>query len=310
MKKRTRRFDEGGGIREGRNANIDDDTRKRAMAMIARLNESSSEDQDMADEARMAESKPLAVRRARPAQSAPVAPKPVSRPAPAAPVASKPVAPPERRVSPGGPEGGLDYAVSPGGPEGGLDYADAPRRSTATRASVDQIPGYTGKNAGTLGKGPARNPSEAERFAYNAMNALGPKGVAGRAGRAIESGIGQLISAGNAGRKAGIAEKAAERTAQEVARGSRRRVPSSFERMADEAPQMIMPKRPPAPKKDTLRQARTKKQTARKNEEMQDELTRFADEGNPNFKRGGKVSSASRRADGIAMRGKTRGRVL
>ena len=269
MKKRTRRFDEGGGIREGRNANIDDDTRKRAMAMIAKLNAAEEEEK--------------------------------------APVVSKPVAPParmERRPLP-------ERRVSPGGPEGGLDYADAPRRAApAARSLVDQIPGYTGKNAGTLGKGPARNPSEAERFAYNAMNALGPKGVAGRAGRAIESGIGQLISAGNAGRKAGIAEKAAERTAQEVARGSRRRVPSSFERMADEAPQMIMPKRPPAPKKDTLRQARTKKQTARKNEEMQDELTRFADEGNPNFKRGGKVSSASRRADGIAMRGKTRGRVL
>jgi len=287
MKKRTRRFDEGGGIREGRNANIDDDTRKRAMAMIAKLNAAEEE------------------------EKAPVVSKPV---APPARMERRPL--PERRVSPGGPEGGLDYAdaprrVSPGGPGGGLDYADAPRRAApAARSLVDQIPGYTGKNAGTLGKGPARNPSEAERFAYNAMNALGPKGVAGRAGRAIESGIGQLISAGNAGRKAGIAEKAAERTAQEVARGSRRRVPSSFERMADEAPQMIMPKRPPAPKKDTLRQARTKKQTARKNEEMQDELTRFADEGNPNFKRGGKVSSASRRADGIAMRGKTRGRVL
>ncbi len=45
---------------------------------------------------------------------------------------------------------------------------------------------------------------------------------------------------------------------------------------------------------------------------------RFADEGNPNFRRGGKVkkmasggstSSASRRADGIATKGKTRGRI-
>jgi hypothetical protein len=287
MKKRTRRFDEGGGIREGRNANIDDDTRKRAMAMIAKLNAAEEE------------------------EKAPVVSKPV---APPARMERRPL--PERRVSPGGPEGGLDYAdaprrVSPGGPGGGLDYADAPRRAApAARSLVDQIPGYTGKNAGTLGKGPARNPSEAERLVTNALySSPGGSRMASTLGR-FGKGLTELFQAGRAGWKAGKKEKADERTAQEVAKGSRQRVPSSFERMADEAPQRIMPKRPPAPKKDTLRQARTKKQTARKNEEMQDELTRFADEGNPNFKRGGKVSSASRRADGIAMRGKTRGRVL
>ena len=48
-----------------------------------------------------------------------------------------------------------------------------------------------------------------------------------------------------------------------------------------------------------------KKQAEARNEEM-----RFADEGNPNFKKGGKVNRASSRADGIAKRGKTRGRVL
>lgn len=50
-----------------------------------------------------------------------------------------------------------------------------------------------------------------------------------------------------------------------------------------------------------------------------DDESRFADEGNPNFKRGGKVkkyakggsvsSSASKRADGCATKGKTRGRI-
>lgn len=44
--------------------------------------------------------------------------------------------------------------------------------------------------------------------------------------------------------------------------------------------------------------------------------SRFADEGNPNYKRGGKVkkmssggSTASRRGDGCAMRGKTKGKI-
>ena len=50
-----------------------------------------------------------------------------------------------------------------------------------------------------------------------------------------------------------------------------------------------------------------------------DDESRFADEGNPNFKRGGKVkkyakggsvsSSASKRADGCATKGKTRGKI-
>ena len=49
-----------------------------------------------------------------------------------------------------------------------------------------------------------------------------------------------------------------------------------------------------------------------------DDESRFADEGNPNFKRGGKVKkyakggsvgSASKRADGIATKGKTRGKI-
>jgi hypothetical protein len=59
---------------------------------------------------------------------------------------------------------------------------------------------------------------------------------------------------------------------------------------------------------------RPQKQAARDMDE-----SRFADEGNPNFRKGGatkafakggSVSSASKRADGIAQRGKTRGKYL
>lgn len=41
-----------------------------------------------------------------------------------------------------------------------------------------------------------------------------------------------------------------------------------------------------------------------------DDESRMADEGGPNFKRGGKVSSASSRGDGCAVRGKTKGRMV
>jgi hypothetical protein len=60
----------------------------------------------------------------------------------------------------------------------------------------------------------------------------------------------------------------------------------------------------------------SKADVARRPRDMDE--ARFADEGNPNFKRGGKVkkmasggsvNSASRRGDGIAQRGKTKGRM-
>lgn len=69
-KRRMRKFADGGdtGLREGRNRNNDDATRARALEMLARMNESSSEDQDMADEAKMAASRPSMKRPARPVQ--------------------------------------------------------------------------------------------------------------------------------------------------------------------------------------------------------------------------------------------------
>jgi len=70
-KRRMRKFADGGdtGLREGRNRNNDDATRARALEMLARMNESSSEDQDMADEAKMAASRPSMKRPARPVQA-------------------------------------------------------------------------------------------------------------------------------------------------------------------------------------------------------------------------------------------------
>tara|TARA_R110000868_G_scaffold47157_1_gene155048 strand:- start:109 stop:765 length:657 start_codon:yes stop_codon:yes gene_type:complete len=66
--------------------------------------------------------------------------------------------------------------------------------------------------------------------------------------------------------------------------------------MEGEGARSFTPKMPPKP---------LNKKPARDLDEM-----RFADEGNPNFfRKGGKVSSASSRGDGIASKGKTRGKM-
>lgn len=87
--------------------------------------------------------------------------------------------------------------------------------------------------------------------------------------------------------------------------------------MADEGPgPFAFPKTPKKAVKPTLRQTRTAKERARKEQEIAEELSRFADEGNPNFKRGGKVKKMAKggmvkcRGDGIAQRGKTKGRFV
>lgn len=48
----------------------------------------------------------------------------------------------------------------------------------------------------------------------------------------------------------------------------------------------------------------------KRTEEEMGELTREVSKGMKNMKKGGKVSSASKRADGIAVKGKTRGRIV
>jgi hypothetical protein len=84
--KKFRKYEEGGSIREGRNENIDDDTRARAMEAVRRRMSGEEPDATPASKpAKKAASKPVA------AKPAPVASKP-SAPAPA-PAPSKPSAP-------------------------------------------------------------------------------------------------------------------------------------------------------------------------------------------------------------------------
>ena len=94
------------------------------------------------------------------------------------------------------------------------------------------------------------------------------------------------------------ARLAAERATKQregLARAQARSTPqkSEISAMEGEGGRSFTPKMPRGPNKP-----------ARDLDEM-----RFADEGNPNFRKGGSVSSASSRGDGIASKGKTRGRM-
>lgn len=92
-----------------------------------------------------------------------------------------------------------------------------------------------------------------------------------------------------------LASTRAEKQKSGLARAQERSTPqrSEVSAMEGEGGRSFTPKMPRGPNKP-----------ARDLDEM-----RFADEGNPNFRKGGKVSSASSRADGIATKGKTRGRM-
>jgi hypothetical protein len=132
----------------------------------------------------------------------------------------------------------------------------------------------------------------------DSLNAFGP-GV-GAVGRIIGRGAGALMSAARKGITAGRAEAAANN----VMRAAKAR--------ADQAREMNMAKDAAAREAaDTVRVAR------RAPRSLEEET--MAGEGNPHFKRGGavkkmafggSVSSASKRADGIATKGKTKGRYL
>jgi hypothetical protein len=93
-----------------------------------------------------------------------------------------------------------------------------------------------------------------------------------------------------------LAMERAEKQKSGLARAQARSTPqkSEISAMEGEGGRSFTPKMPRGPNKP-----------ARDLDEM-----RFADEGNPNFKKGGKVSSASSRADGIATKGKTKGRMF
>ena len=88
-------------------------------------------------------------------------------------------------------------------------------------------------------------------------------------------------------------EVAAQRRAEEAAAAERRRRTASREATSSDA---------------KLEQAVKDKERAMKDKQSQDAYERVKRQ--PMFKRGGSVSSASKRADGCAVKGKTKGRFV
>lgn len=162
--------------------------------------------------------------------------------------------------------------------------ADIEREAAANR------PGMIGRAARTVF--PSRSfPGKGPESSLPAVGGIAAPAIARGVGRVA----GGLASAADKGWKAGEAEKAAARS---EARYPRQRMEE--ERMEAEGPARVTPR------------------MSRRREAARDmEEARMADEGGPNFRKGGAVKkyaaggsvSASRRADGIAMRGKTRGRI-
>jgi hypothetical protein len=63
-------------------------------------------------------------------------------------------------------------------------------------------------------------------------------------------------------------------------------------------------------KQEQENEAKDRKAKAEYDNYMKGEKTRLKDQGSSFFKKGGKVSSASKRADGCATKGKTKGKML
>jgi len=139
---------------------------------------------------------------------------------------------------------------------------------------------------------------KAARLAQAAAGALSSRRAAAQQGKEAMDMAGRRAARGRAER-AEAAKPAAEIMKSAAQTQATRRAAETRER-AQRKLQEVMGR--------GSARMRRERQPARGAEE-----SRMADEGGPNFKRGGKVSSgfskASSRADGIAKRGKTRGRI-
>jgi len=285
---RRRKFDDGGGVREGRNENIGDDTRAKAMEYIRRKQEREGreEDSEKPSTRTMPASKP--------------APSKPAKPAPAASDKSdsdvmKDVPPVPSRSEPERKPGMIERAAravfpNPSSPGSGIeDLLPAVPAGRAMRAA---------KNAGTaMAEGMAGRKAavEAERAAANMAAQQKRETLA----RTTRESIGKDRMAAR-DQLAADKRKLAERRAA----GKSRRDDSDVERMEGEAPAPIRPARSP----EAL-SPRSSRERSFEEEVMQGEGGRYRRGGMvKKYAAGGSVS-ASRRADGIAKRGKTKGRI-
>lgn len=276
MKRRPRKFADGGGIREDENENIGSDSRARAMEYLQGKRKSG--------------------------EAAPSTD--VSAPTPRA---SKPAS---RAVS------ADDESSAMRG------YRATAARANARPATPSDIPTDSRPDVAASTRPRASGNSIEDRVKQN-LPALG-----GVALPAVARGVGRLAgglaSASKQGWEAGEASKAAAREAA-AAKGAANRGKAAELVGRDRAAQSSARNRSEADEgmeaarmtgEGGVRRPAAMPMKKRGGPEDLDEI-RMAGEGGPNFKRGGKVKkyaaggsvSASRRADGIAQRGRTRGKV-
>ena len=164
----------------------------------------------------------------------------------------------------------------------GDESARMAKRAPAPRNT--DIPGEASYTPTPEAKRGRANDSEFMRNVKNTVNALPP--MIGGPARAIGRGIGALGSAAARGMQAGKAEAEASRAAAAAKRSG----------LAEKAREQVQAGR-----------------NARRAEEMglrRDDMMAPEDLAGAAFKKGGKVSRAAGRADGIAKRGHTKGRML
>ena len=337
MKKR--KFDQGGGVREGKNVNIDDDTRAKAMAFARTADEegmqellrSRGEGEKPAPvpRPRLTPEQVDTARRRYEAEQAASAPKAAPKPAPVTDTGDESARLLRRAPAPAGKFTDSD-AGSRAARQSEADDENVKRIQRArdeedneskirqaryraqekeqalervqpeTALPVGKVARLAQAAAGALSSRQAARSDEvsreaAKRFSRPQAQISSEDTAIGAAKRAMD--LANKRAAQTRAERADRTEQARTLVGRRQAQ-SRARSEEATSRMESEGGMRPVSGRPP----------KRPNQPARNREE-----STFADEGNPNFKRGGKVSNgfskASSRADGIAKRGKTRGRI-
>ena len=288
--KAKRRYADGDLVSEGANENIGDDTRLRALEFLKGLRGSGeaapSTDADTLRAARGRASEAPAKSKAEPM--------PVQRQKMSADDMLKDTPTPSRSMpteeSPGA-GGRMMRALFPNpswpgkGIESSLPAVGGQYMPAAARGAARAAQGLTAAAQQGLKAGRAERDAEIARQASEAAAKRDVLAKTARRGISEDRYAAQQALA--AEKRAAAAGKAAGRSQ----RGN-----PAVERMESEAPALVRPAR-----SDKYTSPRSSRERSADEERMQGEGGRYA--------KGGKVGGASRRADGIAQRGKTRGRI-
>lgn len=302
MKKR--KFSDGGGVREGQNVNISDETRAKALAFVRQQDEEGMQELLRSLGEGPAASRPApvprprltpeqvdAARRRYEAEQAAAAPKPSGKPS---------------IVTDTGDETARLARRAPVKPGMFVDSDEEERSAQRARDEEENESRIRQARYRAQEKEQALEPVQPETILPMGKAAKLAQVAAGAAAnRGARADAKNVMEAANRRAAQTRAERAeTDRPATEIMRSAAQ---SQTARRAAETRERAQRKLQEVMGRGSAR-LRRERQPIRSREE-----STFADEGNPNFKRGGKVgggfSKASSRADGIAKRGKTRGRI-